>query len=46
MGFVFAIDLKHIGKSQCFIWESLIYKEECVSLFQVGHEKHGHLAVF
>lgn len=25
MFFIFAVDLKHIGKSQCFTWESLIY---------------------
>lgn len=46
MGFVFAVDLKCIGKSQCFTWESLVCKEERVFLFQLGHEKHSHLAVF
>lgn len=25
MVFIFAVDLNHIGKSQCFIWESLVY---------------------
>jgi len=26
MVFIFAVDLKHIGKSQCFIWEGWVCK--------------------
>lgn len=45
MCFIYTVDLKHIVKSQCFTWESLVYKE-CGFVSQLEHEKQRCLVEF
>lgn len=45
MCFIYTVDLKHIVKSQCFTWESLVYKE-CGFVSQLEHEKQRCLMEF